>query len=60
MRLHNIRHLIGFAGVNSGYSLEQIGAVLGHTSSATTRRYSNMKVESATKVLRNMFDRFTE
>ena len=60
MRLHAIRHLIGFIGINSGYSLEQIGSVLGHTSTATTKRYSNMKVESATEVLRNMFDRFTE
>ena len=60
MRLHDIRHLIGFIGINSGYSLEQIGSVLGHTSTATTKRYSNMKVESATEVLRNMFDRFTE
>ncbi|GEM_PF-5807022 len=60
MRLHDIRHLIGFIGINSGYSLEQIGSVLGHTSTATTKRYSNMKVESATEVLRNMFDRFVE
>ena len=57
MRLHDIRHLIG---INSGYSLEQIGSVLGHTSTATTKRYSNMKVESATEVLQNMFDRFAE
>jgi len=31
-----------------------------HTFTATTKRYSNMKVESATEVLRNIFDRFTE
>jgi integrase len=58
MRLHDIRHLIGFVGVNSGYSLEQIGSVLGHSSTATTRRYSNMKSDSAKQVLSHMFDRF--
>jgi integrase len=60
MRLHDIRHLIGFMGVNSGYSLEQIGSVLGHSSTATTRRYSNMKSDSAKAVLSNMFDRFID
>ena len=60
MRLHDIRHLIGFMGVNSGYSLEQIGLVLGHTSTATTKRYSNMKSDSAKAVLSNMFDRFID
>ena len=60
MRLHDIRHLIGFMGVNSGYSLEQIGSVLGHTSTATTRRYSNMKSDSAKEVLSHMFDRFVD
>ncbi|MFK5976923.1 MAG: tyrosine-type recombinase/integrase [Sulfurovum sp.] len=58
MRLHDIRHLIGFMGVNSGYSLEMIGSVLGHSSTATTKRYSNVKSDSAREVLGNMFDRF--
>lgn len=60
MRLHDIRHLIGFMGVNSGYSLEMIGSVLGHGSTATTKRYSNMKSDSAKEVLGNMFDRFVK
>lgn len=60
MRLHDIRHLIGFMGVNSGYSLEMIGSVLGHSSVATTKRYSNMKSDSARVVLGNMFDRFVK
>ena len=60
MRLHDIRHLIGFVGVNSGYSLEQIGSVLGHSSTATTRRYSNMKSDSAKQVLSHMFDKFVD
>jgi len=60
MILHDIRHLIGFMGVNSGYSLEQIGSVLGHSSTATTKRYSNMKSDSAKEVLSHMFDRFVD
>ena len=45
-------------GLNSGYSLEQIGSALGHISTATTRRYSNLKSDSATEVPSHMFDRF--
>ncbi len=60
MRLHDIRHLIGYMGVNSGYSLEMIGAVLGHSSTVTTKRYSNMKSDSAKEVLSGMFDRFVK
>ena len=47
-------------GVNSGYSLEQIGSVLGHSSTVATKRYSNMKSDSAKEVLSHMFDRFVD
>ncbi|UFH59807.1 tyrosine-type recombinase/integrase [Sulfurovum mangrovi] len=60
MRLHDIRHLIGYIGVNSGYSLEQIGAVLSHGSTETTKRYSNMKRDTARDVLGNMFDMYVK
>jgi len=60
MRLHDIRHLIGYVAVNSGYSLEQIGSVLAHGSTETTKRYSNMKRDTARDVLGNMFDRFVK
>lgn len=60
MRLHNIGHLIGYVGINSDYSLEQIGSILGHTSTATTRRYSNIKSDSAKQVLSHMFNRFVD
>ncbi len=60
MRLHDIRHLIGFMGLKSGYSLEMVGNVLGHESTATTKRYSNMKSDSAKEVLNNMFGRFVQ
>ena len=47
MRLHDIRHLIGYLAVNNGHTLEQIAYVLGHKSIATTRRYSNMQSKGA-------------
>lgn len=58
MRLHDIRHLIGYLAVNNGHTLEQISYVLGHKSIATTRRYSNMQSKGAASVLSTMFDRF--
>lgn len=58
MKLHDIRHLVGFTGVNSGYSLEMIGEVLGHSSTATTKRYSNMRSSIANDVLANMFTKY--
>lgn len=57
---NDIRHLIGFVGINSGYSLEQIGSVLVQTSTTTTRRYPNMKSDSAKQVLSHMFDKFVD
>lgn len=55
MRLHDIRHLIGYLAINNGHSLEQIGYVLGHASTLTTKRYSNMKSKGAASVLDTVF-----
>jgi site-specific recombinase XerD len=57
MRLHDIRHLIGYLAINNGHTLEQIGYVLGHASTATTKRYSNMKSKGAASVLSTVFDK---
>jgi len=51
MRLHDMRHLIGHLAISNGISLEQIGNVLGHSSSITTKRYSTIREESAREVL---------
>ncbi len=51
--IHDLRHLLGYISVNSGLPLEMIGKALGHQNIATTRRYSNVQVESAAKVLEN-------
>ena len=59
MRLHDIRHLIGYLAINNGHSLEQIGYVLGHASTTTTKRYSNMKSKGAASVLSTVFDQLS-
>lgn len=51
MRLHDIRHLIGGTLVNAGATLEEIAAVLGHSSTNVTKRYSNVKKETAAKAV---------
>ncbi|MEW5832125.1 MAG: tyrosine-type recombinase/integrase [Campylobacterota bacterium] len=51
MRIHDIRHLIGGTLVNSGATLEQIAAVLGHSSTTITKRYSKVKKETAANAL---------
>jgi len=57
MRLHDIRHLIGYLAINNGHTLEQIAYVLGHNSIETTRRYANMKSKGAASVLSTIFDK---
>ncbi len=42
VRLHDLRHSFASVAVSSGASLPIIGALLGHTSSATTQRYAHL------------------
>jgi site-specific recombinase XerD len=51
MRIHDVRHLIGSTLVNAGESLETIAAVLGHSSISVTKRYSEVKKETASKAV---------
>lgn len=60
MRLHDMRHLIGHIAISNGISLEQIGNVLGHSSSITTKRYSNIKEDSAREVLDAVLGRLSK
>ncbi len=57
MRLHDLRHLMGYIAVNNGFSLEEIAQVLGHDSIATTKRYSNMSMNTAKRTLEGIHDR---
>lgn len=57
MRLHDLRHLMGYIAINNGFSLEEIAHVLGHSSTATTRRYSNMSRDTAKRTLEAIHDK---
>jgi integrase len=41
-RIHDLRHAFASTAVNSGHSLPQIGALLGHTQAMTTARYAHV------------------
>ena len=41
-RIHDLRHAFASMAVNSGHSLPQIGALLGHAQSTTTQRYAHV------------------
>jgi len=45
VRLHDLRHSAATAMVNAGVDLGTVGAVLGHKSVATTKRYSHHGVQ---------------
>jgi len=47
INMHDLRHVLGGFGVNKGYSLEIVGAALGHSSTRITKRYSKVRKESA-------------
>ena len=42
VRLYDLRHTLASVAVNTGYSLEVIGGLLGHTNVATTARYAHL------------------
>jgi integrase len=52
-RMHDLRHSFASLLVNGGYSLPLIGALLGHTQTKTTARYSHL----ADKALREATER---
>lgn len=51
MRIHDTRHLLGGMMVNDGESLESISKVLGHSSTAVTKRYSKTSHDTAKRVV---------
>jgi integrase len=40
--LHDLRHSYASDAISSGFSLDEIGEVLGHTDAATTKRYAHL------------------
>jgi integrase len=44
-RLHDLRHSNAAVGAGAGLSLHQIGALLGHSQAATTKRYAHLAAD---------------
>lgn len=47
LRIHDLRHSFASAALASGVSLSQIGELLGHKSSSTTKRYAHLIDDAA-------------
>ncbi|MEA1973638.1 MAG: integrase [Candidatus Cloacimonadota bacterium] len=60
MRLHDLRHLLGFLMVNDGVPLEAIGKTLGHTSSEVTQRYANTSYKTVESVTEQFLKKLSE
>lgn len=48
--LHSLRHSFASDALDAGFTLEQIGEVLGHQDVATTRRYAHLNEERQRKI----------
>lgn len=48
LRMHDLRHSFASAALSAGLSLAQIGELLGHKSTQTTKRYAHLVEEAAT------------
>lgn len=47
LRMHDLRHSFASVALAAGYTLDQIGELLGHASSSTTKRYAHLIDEMA-------------
>lgn len=56
MRIHDTRHLLGNTMVDRGESLENIGKVLGHSSTAVTKRYAKTSLDTADRLLNDYLE----
>jgi integrase len=61
MRIHDIRHLLGYYSVNFlNMPLEHVQQTLGHVDIKTTQRYVNDRPETSHKVMTTFFDSFND
>jgi integrase len=57
LRMHDLRHSFASAALSAGLSLSQIGELLGHKSTQTTKRYAHLVEEAATAAATATADR---
>lgn len=48
--LHDLRHSFASTAISEGFTLDEIGEVLGHTDAATTKRYSHLSEARQRKI----------
>lgn len=51
LRFHDLRHTTASLLINAGVDLHTIGAILGHASAQTTKRYAHLSTKAARKAL---------
>jgi len=51
LRFHDLRHTTASLLINQGVDLHTIGAILGHASAQTTKRYAHLSVGAARRAL---------
>ncbi len=56
-RFHDCRHDVGSALAMAGYSLLEIGEILGHRSAQTTKRYAHVSTDHKRKIISDTFDK---
>lgn len=49
LRIHDLRHSFASAGISAGMTLAEIGELLGHSSTETTKRYAHLVDEAGAK-----------
>lgn len=59
LRLHDLRHSFASVAVSAGYTLAQIGELLGHSSPATTARYAHLMEDAASAAAQDVADQIT-
>jgi integrase len=55
LRYHDLRHTVASQTINAGASLYDVGEVLGHKSTQTTKRYAHLSTERKREALRKAF-----
>ena len=56
LRLHDLRHSFASIAVGSGFTLHQIGELLGHRDASTTKRYAHLMNDAAALVAETVAD----
>ena len=59
LRLHDLRHSFASIAISSGYTLSQIGELLGHRDADTTKRYAHLMDDAAALVAESVADSIT-